>query len=202
VINYPFYAACRSFYLSAELDAEIFKDLISERLVAYPYPMVYALYNLLGSHDTPRWLTEAQGDIQKVALSLVFQFCFVGMPAIYYGDETAMEGENPVKARRCMNFSPGEQGQKLLSLYKQLIALRKQNRALSEGDFAWITVPGPLLAFSRRCGNEQILVYINNSSSDVKDVVNQTLNVKLLLTSDADSKNSIEPMGYRVYQQG
>ncbi|GHV71565.1 alpha-glycosidase [Spirochaetia bacterium] len=179
VMNYPFAASCSAFFLSGEIDLETFKNQISTRLTAYPYPMTYAMYNLFGSHDTARWFTEAKGDIKRITLSIVFQFCFPGMPAIYYGDETGMEGENAILARRCMNFTPGETGQKLLALYKKLIALRKNSRALCEGDFEWSENSSGLLSFTRRAGDEEIRVDINNSNK----------------------AEPIEPMGYRIYRK-
>jgi glycosidase len=205
VMNYPFATACREFFLSGELDAEGFRNIISERLAAYPYPMVYAMYNLLGSHDTPRWLSEAKGDAQKVALSLVFQFTFVGMPAVYYGDETAMEGEDSIKARRCMVFSPsGEKGQAMLALCKKLAALRRQSPSLREGNFAWVKTAGNLIAFTRESADEKTLILINNSAqaaSSAELTAKISPNEKMVLSSGGAEKDHIEPMGWRVYQR-
>ncbi|MDR2742404.1 MAG: glycoside hydrolase family 13 protein [Treponema sp.] len=202
VMNYPFFTACREFFLSGEIDAEGFRNIISGRLAAYPYPMVYAMYNLLGSHDTSRWLTEAKGDLRKVILSMVFQFTFVGMPVIYYGDETAMEGENPIQARRCMDFNPGEKGQTLLALCKKLVSLRKQSRALREGDFAWLETPGSLLGSLRTAEGERVWVYINNSREDAMFTEGPPGEADLALSSGGDAGGSrIEPFGYRVYQK-
>jgi glycosidase len=197
VMNYPFSFACREYFLTGGLDTEGFRNFISARLAAYPYPMVYAMYNLLGSHDTSRWFTEAKGDIRKVTLSLVFQFSFVGIPAIYYGDETAMEGGDSVTARRCMNFAPGEAGQKLLALCKKLVALRIKSSALCEGDFAWIKVPGNLLACKRTFGNETVWVYINNSEETV--TADSLPGTEPALSSGEGGSDTIEPMGFRVF---
>jgi glycosidase len=201
VMNYPFFTACRDFFLSGEIDVEGFRNIISGRLAAYPYPVVYAMYNLLGSHDTSRWLTEAKGDVRKAAMSMVFQFTFVGMPVIYYGDETGMEGENPIQARRCMDFNPKEKGQTLLALCKKLISLRKQNRALCEGDFAWLETPGGLLGSTRVSEGEQIWVYINNSREDAEVTDILPPEAKPVLSSGAAGGNRIEPFGYRVYRK-
>ena len=54
------------------------------------------MFNLLGSHDTPRILTVAGGDVARVMLAMAFQMTYVGAPVIYYGDEIGMErGEGP-----------------------------------------------------------------------------------------------------------
>jgi glycosidase len=212
VMNYPFSMACREFFLTGELDAAGFRNLISERMAAYPYPMVYAMYNLFGSHDTARWLTLAKGDAQKVALSMVFQFTFVGMPAIYYGDETAMEGDNPIQARRCMNFSPEKNGQDFLALYQKLAALRTRSRALCEGDFSWIETNSALIAFKREYredlfpaaeksgGDKQTFIVINNTKETVSIDGVIPPDAEPVLSSGAGGK-CVEPMGYRVYRQ-
>jgi glycosidase len=200
VMNYPFFTACREFFLSGEIDAEGFRNIVSGRLAAYPYPMVYAMYNLFGSHDTSRWFTEAKGDLKKIILSLVFQFTFVGMPVIYYGDETAMEGENSIQARRRMDFNPGEKGQTLLALYKNLVSLRKQSRALREGGFAWLETPGGLLGYVRAAEGERVWVYINNSREEAAVTEEPPGEADLALSGGGGGGKRIEPFGYRVYQ--
>ena len=50
------------------------------------------MFNLVGSHDTPRALTRAGGDKERMRLLLLSLLTFTGSPVIYYGDEIGMTG--------------------------------------------------------------------------------------------------------------
>jgi alpha-glucosidase len=49
----------------------------------------------------------------------------------------------------------------ILTLYKELLALRREHRALSEGDYYPIAMAGDLLAYMRRAADEAFLVALN-----------------------------------------
>ena len=57
------------------------------------------MLNLLGSHDTPRLLTLADGDQRRAILALTALFTYPGTPMLYYGDEIGLEGgDDPTAA--------------------------------------------------------------------------------------------------------
>lgn len=199
VMNYPFTTICRSHFLDGTLGATAFRQEINRLLTHYPEPMTQCMYNLLGSHDTARWLTLAKGREEAVACSVVFQFLFVGMPAIYYGDETGMVGEDFIKARRCMCFTPANMaGQTLLKLYRNLVAFRKAHPALSEGVFRWLD-PQPIqgsapLAFLRRTDGDTVVMIWNPGDEPVQ--------CKLPWDGQAGQILSLAPMGYKIFANG
>ena len=64
-----------------------------ERLLGLYDPAVTAVqFNLLGSHDTPRFVTVCGGDRDSLRLATLIQMTLPGAPSIYYGDEIGMEG--------------------------------------------------------------------------------------------------------------
>ena len=64
-----------------------------ERLLGLYDPAVIAVqFNLLGSHDTPRFVTVCGGDRVGLRLATLIQMTLPGAPSIYYGDEIGMEG--------------------------------------------------------------------------------------------------------------
>jgi len=197
-MNYPFSKACEYFFLERRMDAEGFQNQIMRQHMRYPMPNAYAMYNLLGSHDTPRWLTLAGEDDARIILSIVFQFFFVGMPAIYYGDEVGMLGEDFVKARACMNFSPDERGARLLHLYRSLASLRSHSMALTTGSFCWL-IPSfkngsDPICMRRKSHNEQYILIINNNDSTTQ------ISFALDDLSLGDHMIEVAPMNYRIFK--
>ena len=199
VMNYPFTNVCRAHFLDGAMDSASFRQEVNRLLTHYPEPMTQCMYNLLGSHDTARWLTIAGGRVEAVACSAVFQFLFVGMPAIYYGDETGMTGEDFVKARRCMCFEPGDgAGQALLKLYQRLVAFRKAHPALSGGVFRWLEprpVQGPApLAFLRRTEGDEVVMVWNPGG--------EAAQCRLAWDGGTERSLSLAPMEYKIFADG
>ena len=108
VMNYQFTRACIAFFIGENCDldelkktslfpvgpstAEAFRRNI-ERLLGLYHPNVSSvMLNLLGSHDTARFLSLARGDKSALRLATLFQMIYPGAPSIYYGDEIGMTG--------------------------------------------------------------------------------------------------------------
>lgn len=129
------------------------------------------MMNLLGSHDTPRILTLCGGDRDLAKLAAVIQFTWVGAPSIYYGDELGMEGDKDPDNRRGMRWDLATSQNDFLALYRRLVKLRRENRALQSGD------PHPMfsddaqgtLAYARVLDNDFALVAVNRSA-EVREV--------------------------------
>ncbi len=135
VTNYPVREACLEFFARGRLDARGFSQALTRNLFAYPRQALQASWNLLGSHDTERFLTACGGDVRKTALAAVFLMTWVGVPLIYYGDEVGMEGGGDPDCRRPMNWDwRGGRGEALCALYKRLIRLRRETPALRRGE--------------------------------------------------------------------
>ena len=61
--------------------------------------------------------------------------------------------------RNVQTLAPDERS--ILSLYRSLIALRRERRALSVGDYARVSCAGNLMIYERRHANERLLVALN-----------------------------------------
>lgn len=133
-MNYVFRDAARDWLALGKIDAGGFCHRANQMLALYPYEVTLRMYNLLDSHDTPRFLTFCGGDEAKYRLAVALQMCFPGCPAIYYGDEIGMEGENDPDCRRAMDWERGESAP-LLSWFRKLTALRRVCPALTTGGF-------------------------------------------------------------------
>ncbi|MCW2927168.1 MAG: cyclomaltodextrinase [Thermoleophilia bacterium] len=125
----------------------------------------HGAFNILDSHDTPRFITQAGGDWYRQRPAAIFQMTYIGAPVIYYGDELGMEGAGDPDSRRSMEWelAPGNKtkdgtpvhgdarpvvqaqngvevnrkarAEQLFGLYQKLIATRKAEPALRRGDF-------------------------------------------------------------------
>ncbi len=135
----------------------------------------------LANHDMTRTMTRLKGDDNRARLAAMLMFTMPGIPFIYYGEELGMVGDKPdEKIRTPMQWSADKNGgftsakpwallnrdhravnvamqevnpASLLSLYKQLIKLRKSNAALREGETAaWSITRAPGLLVVVRQG--------------------------------------------------
>jgi glycosidase len=100
-------------------------------------------------------------------LAALLQFTYPGVPFLYYGDEVGMD-LNSLAFRAGMYWDPGRQDHDLRAFYRRLIHIRKENPALSKGDFAEILVDNErgLYGFRRRSAGQEIQVYVNNSEAE------------------------------------
>ncbi len=165
VMNYLFRDAVLDFFAAGRIGADRFDALLTRIRMMYPEPAHFAMFNLLGSHDTERFLTACGGRLERMRLAVLFQMTYPGMPMIYYGDEVGLRGGPDPDCRRPMVWEEEKQNRELLAHYRKLIALRKALRPLRRGDFrTWLVDPlRNLYGFVRREGESCVGVLLNNS---------------------------------------
>jgi cyclomaltodextrinase len=135
-----------------------------ERLLAMYDPAVTQVQlNLLGSHDTPRFLTCARGDESALRLATLFMFTYPGAPSIYYGDEIGVEGKHDPDCRRTFPWDESRWNHDLLKFYKQCIALRRAHPALRRGHYQVLLAENDVYAFARTLDSETVIVALNLS---------------------------------------
>ena len=134
----------------------------------YPLQSVRAQMNLVGSHDTLRFLRVAGEDPRRLRLAATFAMTYMGAPHIYYGDELAVTGGKDPDCRRTMPWSSAETPARKDNLkhYQTVTRLRHENLALSLGDFEMVYAKGQVYAYLRQHGEERVLVVINNDENE------------------------------------
>lgn len=160
VMNYLFRSSLIGFFANNE-PAKRFDAQVQRLQRLYPQPAQQVLFNLIGSHDTERFLTLCGEDVRKLKLAATFQMAYTGMPAIYYGDEIGMTGENDPDCRKAMVWNRIDES--LLSYYQKLTALRRGEQALQHGDFHTVFVSERAYAFARHLGAETVYAVFNRS---------------------------------------
>jgi cyclomaltodextrinase len=166
VMNYPFTNGAIDYFAKKEMSAETFANSITEVLHMYPANVNEVAFNLLDSHDTPRILTLAAGNIDRVKLLYLFQLSFIGTPCIYYGDEIGMAGGQDPGCRACMIWDKSGQNRELFSFVQLLISLRKAEPVFGNGgSFRFIHADNESnsIIFEKYNDEKRIIFVVNNS---------------------------------------
>jgi neopullulanase len=149
------------------LSDEGFAAEIRRILDLYERPITEVQFNLLGSHDTPRFKTLARGDDSAYRLATLFQMTYPGTPCIYYGDEIGLEGGADPGCRGAFPWDPNRWDRDLRAYVQQCIALRRAHPALRRGDFVWLFVGCNVVVYGRKLGDEALVVLLNNGRRPV-----------------------------------
>ena len=131
----------------------------------YPIQATQVMMNLIGSHDTERYLTTAGNKSERLMLAALFQMTYVGIPQIYYGDEVGMRGGKDPDCRRTFpwNWEESPRRVKVHDFYRKVIGIRKEYPALRTGSFQTVLAEGKSYSFIREDGANRIVVVMNNS---------------------------------------
>lgn len=175
-------------------DTAKLREVHSEVLRLYPRGQ-YGRF--LTNHDQPRVMTQLKGDEGKARAAAAMMLLGEGVPFVYYGEEIGMSGDKPDELIRTpmqwtpepgAGFTKGKPWQglnadagarhveamaadsgSLLSLYRELIALRNESVALRRGATTVLETSDPgVYAFVRHAeGAPSVMVIVNLGAKDV-----------------------------------
>ncbi len=157
-MNYRFRDAMLDYCLRDAMDAEDFR-YETDRLFADPAAL-WRL-NLLGSHDTPRLLTLANGNVERALVAFTALFTAPGAPMLYYGDEIGLEGENDPGCRGCMIWDRTTWNHTIHRRIRRLIALRHTLPALRRGTWEPLLTFNGVMAVRRRHASGDVVLVFN-----------------------------------------
>jgi cyclomaltodextrinase / maltogenic alpha-amylase / neopullulanase len=159
------------------INAEGFADRIDYLLNLYDPAINFAQFNLLDSHDTPRFITTAGNDLSALKLGWLFLFTYVGAPCIYYGDEIGFSGGPDPECRASFCWNKKEWNDDINGYAKFLISMRHKHPALRRGTFHRLYAKDNVFAFARSVEEETIIIIINGGT----DTVNTDIPAPLVL---------------------
>jgi len=162
IMNYPFRDLCLDFFAKGVIDSQEFIYGLADQRARYMDGINKTMFNLLGSHDVARFLTECDGNVEKLKLAVAFKFTYIGIPYVYYGDEVGVEGENDPYCRRCMIWDEDKQDRDLYEFHKKLSAIRRENKSLIYGEFMPLYFDDGVVAYKRICNDEECICILNN----------------------------------------
>ena len=148
-----------------KMNAEGFSQHIEYMLGLYPSDINQVQFNLLDSHDTPRFLTCVGNDKNALKLAWQFLFTFPGAPCIYYGDEIGIDGSHDPDCRKSFQWDESKWDNDLRDYLKKLIVLRKAHPALRTGEYKKLYAEDGVVVYERTDSREKLLVAINASES-------------------------------------
>jgi neopullulanase len=186
LMNYPLVEALLSFVAARQLDIDVvasqheYREFVRpidargfaarlEHLVTMYRPQnVSALLNLLGSHDTARFLTVAGGDLASLKMAMLVQMTLPGAPCIYYGDEIGMEGRHDPDCRRAFRWEESRWNGGLLEFSRAAAALRHDHAAVRHGTFRTLAVDGEAMAYGRFSDGDTVVVALNAGDTSTR----------------------------------
>ena len=216
VMNYPIRKGIISFLTRGETHDLYYAltDIINNA----PEAVQNMQMNLLGTHDTERIITLLGGesaagrsnsylrtkrmnDIERgtakrrIRMAYTILSTVPGIPVIFYGDETALEGYHDPFNR--MPYPWDKQDQKLIGFYKKIGKIRRDFDVYKNGNFALHELRNDLLVFSRSNENQTMVTVVNNSKYN-KTAVFET-SCKALITEVQGTEFEIPPFTAEIF---
>ena len=178
-----------------QLDGASFTRMVARLVQDADYEHLLKSWVYLDNHDTFRLATTVP-DAKARRLAQVLQFTLPGAVNLYYGTEVAMEGGDDPEMRGPMRWDRVQAQHPDLVWTKQLVALRKQSRALRVGDFRTAEASAGVIAYERHTdrAGDTVLVIINPLQQEVDTTV-LVANSKLM-----DGDNLVDQISGRVVQ--
>ncbi|MFU0789833.1 MAG: glycoside hydrolase family 13 protein [Virgibacillus proomii] len=217
VMNYPFTNSVIDFIAKNTMKATAFINSITKVSHMYPKNVNEVAFNLLDSHDTPRILTLANGNIERVKLLYLFQFSFSGTPCIYYGDEIGMRGGHDPDCRACMEWDEEKQNRGLLHYVQTLIKLRNTVPLFGNNGtfhFLYADDENNVISYEKTDGKKR-MVFILNAGEKEASVPSSALfeETSAVTEWEIDLKEApaksmqalsgeitIQPLSYRIFE--
>ena len=168
VMNYRFRAACVDFFAARTSTVSALDSALRAVRHGFRDEVNLAAFNLLGSHDTERFLTLCGGEEDRWKLGMIFLLTYPGVPCLYYGDEVGMAGGKDPACRGPMVWEESKQNGRMLEFTRKIVALRRRYDVLRRGTFEPVVVDDArrLYGFIRREGEAVALVILNGSDRD------------------------------------
>lgn len=170
VMNYPFlYAAGDFLNRVSAAPASSFSNALGHIRGLYKKNVHSILWNIIDSHDTPRFLFNVNEDREKLKMAALLQFTLPGTPVVYYGDEVGMTGGADPDNRRGMLWDETKQAADVLDFYKTIIGIRKKYAPIFKGSFKEVLIDDKngVYGYERTDGTNTILVILNSGEKSI-----------------------------------
>ncbi|MEK3953567.1 glycoside hydrolase family 13 protein [Psychrobacillus sp. FSL K6-1464] len=186
VMNYPFKTNVLNLLAKNSINSKQFAENMSKVYYSYPKTVFDFTFNLVGSHDTARILTECNDNINITKQVFTILLTFMGTPCIYYGDEIGLTGGQDPGCRECMDWDENNHQLKLKNHIQTLIALRTKEKLLAnEGSITFVhpTEANGIFGYKKHNATKTIIVLLNPSSDEQQYALDRDQKYNILYSS-------------------
>ena len=206
VMNYPFKTNVLNLLAKNSINSKQFAENMSKVYYSYPKSVFDFTFNLVGSHDTARILTECNDNINITKQVFTILLTFMGTPCIYYGDEIGLTGGQDPGCRECMDWDENNHQLKLKNHIQTLIALRTKEKLLAnEGSITFVhpTEANGIFGYKKHNATKTIIVLLNPSSDEQQYALDGEQKYNILYSSGLvieGSNVSISTEGFGIIE--
>lgn len=185
IMNYGMTKAMLDYWSTECLDEKELANAMNGQLMRYTDTTNHMMFNLLDCHDTYRFLTEVNGNPDKLICALAMMVFLPGSVNLYYGTEILTEGGFDPDSRRTFDFSriEDERYRKYIKIVTSLLEL-KQQPALIDGTIKVYEEDG-MFVIKRKSEKQTLTLYVTKK----KRKINRNLAMKYNVT-DVMQENS------------
>lgn len=169
VMNYPFKTNVLNLLAKGNINSRQFVENMSKVYYSYPKNVFDVTFNLVGSHDTPRILTECSGNVKMAKQVFTLLLTYMGTPCIYYGDEIGLTGGQDPDCRNCMIWDTERHNSELKNHIRTLISLRKKEQLLANVGAIRFLIPKEddgIFGYRKYTESKSVVVLLNPISSE------------------------------------
>lgn len=164
IMNYALTKACTDYFVAGTLNADGFAKRLSGLYVRNKAQVNAMMLNLIDSHDTHRFYTLANRDVDKLICALSVIFMHTGAPCIYYGTEIPLEGGYDPDCRRTMDWGAEAKPSNVKKVCQALAEIRKE-AGICCGEIAFSSENDTFI-LQRYTQKTIVKLTVNNSGTD------------------------------------
>ncbi len=187
IMNYAFTKALLDYLAFNKFDSFDMSAKLNELLTRNTTTVNKMMLNLLDSHDTLRFYTEVKNNLDKYLIAIALLFFYEGVPCIYYGDESLMEGGYDPDSRRGFVKNVDNEAYNLI---KKLAHIRRYKGFINSK--LYISSENGLLILNRVSSKVSYKLVINNSS---RNILYKATNV---ITSNRYESQKLKKKGFVI----
>lgn len=192
-----FFAGQDIVYHPIQISAVELAQWLAQTRAKLPFHIQLNQFNLLDSHDTARFFSLVDEDVARMQMAIVIQFCYLGVPSIFYGDEIGLTGLNDPFCRACFNWDETQWCRALWQHYQACITLRKQYVALQQGAYLDLYADEDVFVFARYLDGVAVVCAVNRG-----DAAQISLPIWKLAVTDFTIQQALVSDGVDLNEQG
>ena len=158
-----------------------------------PWRSYSASWNLLSSHDSPRFRSLVGGSHDRHVAGAVLMVGLPGTPMIFAGDEIGMQGRWGEDSRTTHPWDDkSEWDETLFDAYAKLHRIRADSHALTHGGIRYIHIESDAVVFIRESDQERLLICVARTAVSEIRINSKKFgieNIELLFGFSADQRD-------------